>query len=156
MRKSSTLLTNYVSNERAAFLTLFNVQTTNAGTYRIVITNAANPAPGLTLDPGDLDHSRGQRHGGLPDEWEIAHGLAPNNAADAAFDPDHDGQSNAQEYLAGTDPQDSASFLRVDRLLPRRRCVSRRCGSVQRRQQPHLHDSNTRVPRRLRTVGESR
>ena len=46
---------------------------------------------------------------GMPDAWETAHGLNPNSAADAALDADHDGMTNLQEYLAGTDPQDPAS-----------------------------------------------
>ena len=30
-------------------------------------------------------------------------GLNPNNAADAALDPDGDGMTNLQEYLAGNE-----------------------------------------------------
>ncbi len=41
---------------------------------------------------------------GIPDSWEIAHGLDPNNPADAKADPDHDGLTNLQEYQYGTDP----------------------------------------------------
>ena len=44
---------------------------------------------------------------GLPDWWEIAHGLDPNSAegADGAYgDRDGDGLDNFAEYLAGTDP----------------------------------------------------
>ena len=40
----------------------------------------------------------------MPDAWERAYGLDPNNAADASQDPDHDGLSNLQEYQAGTNP----------------------------------------------------
>lgn len=41
---------------------------------------------------------------GLFDEWETAHSLRPSDPGDAALDPDGDGLTNLQEYLAGTDP----------------------------------------------------
>jgi hypothetical protein len=40
----------------------------------------------------------------MPDEWEIAHGLDPNNPADASLDPDNDGLTNLQEYQRSTNP----------------------------------------------------
>ena len=40
---------------------------------------------------------------GLPDAWELAHGLNPN-VPDADADPDHDGLTNRMEYNAGTNP----------------------------------------------------
>ncbi len=46
---------------------------------------------------------------GLPDAYETANGLNPNDPADAGLDADNDGQSNAQEYTAGTSPQDANS-----------------------------------------------
>ncbi|MBI3879372.1 MAG: M36 family metallopeptidase, partial [Verrucomicrobia bacterium] len=46
---------------------------------------------------------------GIPDAWEIAHGLNPN-VNDANLDPDQDGFTNLQEYLANTDPHDAASL----------------------------------------------
>ena len=42
---------------------------------------------------------------GIPDIWELAHGLNPNDPGDAALDADGDGKSNYAEYLLGTDPQ---------------------------------------------------
>lgn len=50
---------------------------------------------------------------GLPDNWEEANGFNPRDASDAAADSDGDGHSNLQEYLAGTDPRNKASVLRV-------------------------------------------
>ena len=48
---------------------------------------------------------------GMPDRYEDANGLSKTNALDAAFDMDAvggaDGLTNLEEYLAGTDPQDS-------------------------------------------------
>jgi uncharacterized repeat protein (TIGR01451 family) len=49
---------------------------------------------------------------GMPDVWELAHGLNPD-VADAAGDADQDGASNFTEYLAGTDPQNPASAPRL-------------------------------------------
>ncbi len=50
---------------------------------------------------------------GMPDAWELAHGLNPIDPTDAARDDDGDGFSNLQEYLAGTDPADPASALKI-------------------------------------------
>ena len=42
---------------------------------------------------------------GLPDDWEIAHGLNPGWAGDALLDLDGDGLTNLQEYALGTNPR---------------------------------------------------
>lgn len=41
---------------------------------------------------------------GMPDKWEIEHGLNPTDPADAAGDLDGDGVTNLGEYLKNTDP----------------------------------------------------
>jgi len=48
---------------------------------------------------------------GIPDSWELANGLNPNDGSDAAKDKDGDGMTNYQEYLAGTNPLDPGSHL---------------------------------------------
>ncbi|MEO5915160.1 MAG: LamG-like jellyroll fold domain-containing protein [Luteolibacter sp.] len=48
-----------------------------------------------------------------PDGWEVANGFNPLNAADGALDLDGDGQTNAAEYAAGTNPNQASSVLKV-------------------------------------------
>lgn len=52
---------------------------------------------------------------GLPDAWEVAHGLDPNDPGDAAGDVDGDGISNLEEYHEGTDPSDPSDNLPMAR-----------------------------------------
>jgi len=42
---------------------------------------------------------------GLPDDYELAHGLNPTDAIDAQEDPDNDGLTTLKEYQLGTDPK---------------------------------------------------
>ncbi len=48
---------------------------------------------------------------GVPDSWEIWYGLNPASSLDATLDTDQDRASSLEEYLAGSDPTDSASVL---------------------------------------------
>jgi hypothetical protein len=41
---------------------------------------------------------------GMPDAWEIAHGLNPNDPADGPRDRNHDGSTNLEEYLNSLTP----------------------------------------------------
>ena len=41
---------------------------------------------------------------GLPDDWETANGLDPNDPNDGGQDPDFDGATNLDEFGQGTDP----------------------------------------------------
>jgi hypothetical protein len=42
---------------------------------------------------------------GMPDEWEVAHGLNPNDPNDAAGDLNGDGYTNIEDYINGLDPR---------------------------------------------------
>lgn len=46
---------------------------------------------------------------GIPDKWELQHGLNPKDPNDALLDPDDDGFTNLEEYKAKTNPKDPKS-----------------------------------------------
>lgn len=57
-----------------------------------VTISTATPLPDRDLD-------------GMPDEWETAHQLDPDNPADARLDPDGDHYANVEEYRLGMNPR---------------------------------------------------
>src|SRR5690606_34386313 len=67
----------------------------------------AGPSPGRPIAPPASDRDLD----GMPNDWEIAHGLDPDDPSDAHADADGDSLSNLAEYLAGTDPRDPRSAL---------------------------------------------
>jgi hypothetical protein len=54
---------------------------------------------------------------GIPDQYEITHGLNRYDPSDALKDNDGDGFNNLTEYRAGTDPNDPKSFPPVEGLI---------------------------------------
>jgi hypothetical protein len=91
------------------------------GTYRFTFndTNLAYTVQSLSGDSvGD----------GIPDSWRAQYfpnqptnnvsGTMTNALSCATCDPDGDGMNNLQEYLAGTDPTNSASVFHVTAVQP--------------------------------------
>jgi hypothetical protein len=52
----------------------------------------------------------------MPDDWEIDNGLDPTTD-DAWEDKDGDGVPNIEEYLAGTDPDETRAMPWIQLLL---------------------------------------
>lgn len=121
-RRSSTVINtnsgNYRSNfvvinaKTAGFVLTNNIPSSNF-LGRLVIYNPAFTSPGVlanftvtVLADSDAD--------GIPDEWELSNGFNPGNPADRIGDSDHDGSSNYDEYVAGTDPTNALSYLKLD------------------------------------------
>jgi hypothetical protein len=66
---------------------------------------------GNSIPNADLDGD------GMSDVWELVHGLFVG-VNDANLDPDGDGFTNLEEFLAGTDPQDPSSYLKIETVKP--------------------------------------
>ena len=111
---SGNYRSNFITlNTATAGLNLINNIVASNFQMRIVVYNDANRAPGVTttfnirvLEDTDRD--------GIPDAIEQGLGLDANNLADGQGDLDLDGMPNRDEYLAGTDPANPASYLRID------------------------------------------
>jgi uncharacterized repeat protein (TIGR01451 family) len=98
------------------------VTTTNASGQAYVVVVLPNSTGNITLVQGSSDGINAlpcevivgdlpsggadldSDHDLIPDWWEIANGLHPYNANDAALNPDNDGLTNLQEFKRGTNP----------------------------------------------------
>jgi hypothetical protein len=60
-----------------------------------------------------LDPNKSQVGDGIPNSWKQQYGFSPFDSTVANSDADGDGFNNLYEFLAGTDPTNSASAFRV-------------------------------------------
>ena len=105
------LMTNSISHTN--FFSFGPVTNLTALLWRLIVTNAATTGLGINTTFNVTALADADRDG-LPDTWETLYGLNPASGADRAEDKDGDGSLNWQEFLAGTDPMDPASYLKID------------------------------------------
>jgi hypothetical protein len=119
LRNPSTNLQVKVENEGTVFFTLSNLTANETRTYRLVVKNAAKPT-GVASTIYTLTVLSDVDGDGIPDAWcQDYFGHASGQAGDhsrATDDFDGDGMTNGAEYIAGTDPTNPSSYLKVEPL----------------------------------------
>ena len=116
-------ISGFTSNASLGTLTVqIPANTPSNAAYAIHFDHASASPNGLASFPKRTvtglitlsDRSISSFNDGIPDSWRLRYfGTVNNLLSQAAADADGDGLNNWQEYVAGTDPTDAKSNLRV-------------------------------------------
>jgi hypothetical protein len=113
-RRGSVIIGAFPNSAKTNVFTFLAHSNLVSQQYRLIITNLATTNIQAVGTVFNITTLADNDHDGLPDALEVSLGLNTNNAADAALDLDGDTMSNGAEYLAGTDPVNPLSFLKLD------------------------------------------
>ena len=104
-----------IQTSTVPILVLTNVQIGNPNPVpiRAAVTNFASGAGGVNSLTVQLIVHADADGDSVGDPWELQYGFSTNNTADGALDFDGDGASNQEEYVAGTNPTNSLSVLKI-------------------------------------------
>jgi len=85
---------------------------------RIITATATDPSGNTSpMSGGIAVTATSGVHDGIPDAWRMLYfggtGAVTNSQSCATCDADHDGLNNFQEFLAGTNPTNSASVVKL-------------------------------------------
>jgi len=114
---ASILPSDRFVNVNTDFQVLNNISNLSAGAYTVIMTNSVGGSLGAARTNAILTVLADSNGNGIPDVWESTYFGSPTGA-DRDADSDGDGLSNRAEYLAGTDPTNKLSYLKVEQISP--------------------------------------
>jgi hypothetical protein len=115
-REISTIRGSNTTSEMTNVFSYGPITNSSPRQWRLVVFNDANLTPG-SLAPFNVSAIPDTDQDGIPDDWENQFGFNPGSNADRNTDSDGDGLSNYEEYIAGTDPTNALSYLRIDQAI---------------------------------------
>jgi hypothetical protein len=115
---ANAIIANHFVNSHTDFLTISNIPSAFDNAYfTVTLTNAAYFAINRTYTNSILTVLADTNGNGIPDTWESAYFGSPTGA-NRDEDADGDSMSNWAEYVAGTNPTNAASYLKVGHPAP--------------------------------------
>ncbi len=105
-----------ILNSTANGLVLAQNELSKVIACRLVISNSVSTGQGIATS-FNVTLLADRDEDGLADAWELENGLDPASALDGELDGDGDGMSNRDEFIAGTQPTNALSYLRIDQQL---------------------------------------
>jgi hypothetical protein len=96
-----------------AMLIVTNAQPAQSGEYSVVVLGQQSST---ASEPTYVFIGKDNDRDGTDDDWELDCGFNPYDPTDAELDADGDRFLNRSECLAGTDPNNAESYLKIDHV----------------------------------------
>jgi len=111
-RRVSTILVTNVQYESNTFFSFQLPLTPSTNNYRCIVKNAASPG-GVASPLVSVAAIADTDSDGIADICETTYGFKQDDPSDRDIDPDGDGMSNFEEYIAGTNPTNPESVFKI-------------------------------------------
>jgi hypothetical protein len=111
-RRGAVYLQTNITMSCKSFLLITNIQTNSS--YQVIVANPSRTT-GFASQQATITVLADNDKDGMPEYWETTYSYDTNSPNDAILDSDGDGMSNLEEYIAGTDPTNPESCLKIQK-----------------------------------------